>query len=285
MLLRSEYYSFGGIVKSWGILRPAGLAMAVVVGSVALGAAPASAATDQEVAAWIATSTLENLNVTAPDGDLAAALEAAIAAALEAGVISPAVEELAETAIDDPESVEEDEIDEALDEGLGEQGDAWDDVKAEWHAAFDTIKADFAECRDAADGGANLCAHQFRYEMQVNHITAWQARHAAKIGDITALPEDEQVAALAKLERQGDKAAARLDRARIQLEKKTGEPVQETPITEEESAGTDDESTGAEELGHSSESSKPGKGPKAEKAPGHGSQNGKKGAGNGKKGR
>lgn len=229
----------GGTVKTWGILRPAGMALAVVVGSVALGAAPASAATDQEVAAWITASTLENLNVTAPDGDLAAALEAAIAAALEAGVISLSVEELAETAIDDPESVADDEIDEALDEGLGEQGDAWDDVKAEWHAAFDTIKADFAECRESAETDASTCAHQFRYEMQVNHVTAWQARHAAKIGDISALPEDEQAAALVKLERQGDLADARLDRARIQLEKKTGEPVEEAPVTVDDEAGTD----------------------------------------------
>ena len=209
MLLRSEYYSFGGIVKTWGILRPAGLALALVVGSVALGAAPANAATPQDVAAWITETTLENLGVSAPDSELAAALNSAISDALEAGVISLGVEKLAEQAIDDPDSVDDGDVGEALNEELGEQGDSWDEVKAEWHAAFDTIKADFAECREAAEGGANLCAHQFRYEMQVNHVTAWQARHAAKIGDINALPEDEQVAALAKLERQGDKAAAR----------------------------------------------------------------------------
>ena len=257
------------------------MALAVVVGSVALGAAPASAATEQDVAAWITESTLENLNVTAPGGDLAAALEAAIAAALEAGIISPRVEQLAETAIADPESVEDDEIDKALDGELAEQGDAWDEVKAEWHAAFETIKADFADCREAAEGGANLCAHQFRYEMQVNHITAWQARHAAKIGDIAALPEEEQAAAQAKLDRQGDKAAARLERARVQLEKKTGEPVEEAPITEDGTTSIEE----SEESGEGPGASGNGKGPKAEKAPGHPSENGKKGAGNGKKGR
>ena len=250
------------------------MALALVVGSVALGAAPANAATEQDVAAWITASTLEKLNVTAPDSDLAAALAAAISDALEAGVISPSVEKLAETAVDDPASVDDDEVEEALDEELGEQSDAWDEVKAEWHAAFDTIKADFAECREAAEAGANLCAHQFRYEMQVNHITAWQARHAAKIGDITALPEDEQAAALAKLERQGDQAAARLERARIQLEKKTGEPVEEAPTTLD---GTSDDET----------ATKPGKADKAHKVDkgNKGNGHGNKGSGNGKSGR
>ncbi|HEU4808242.1 MAG TPA: hypothetical protein VFT01_08265 [Homoserinimonas sp.] len=247
------------------------MALALVVGSVVLGAAPANAATEQDVAAWITESTLENLNVTTPDADLAAALQAAISDALEAGVISLSVEDLAEQAIDDPESVDDGEIEEALDEELGEQGDAWDEVATAWHAAFDTIRADFAECREAAEAGANLCAHQFRYEMQVNHVTAWQARHAAKVGDITALPEDEQAAALAKLERQGEHAAARLDRARIQLEKKTGEPVEEAPITLD---GMSDDVT----------DTKPGKADKAHK-PDKGNGNGNKGSGNGKSGR
>lgn len=260
-------------MKSWGILRPAGVALALAVGSFALGAAPAGAATEQDVAAWITTSTLEKLNVTAPDADLEAALESAISDALEAGIISLSVEELAEQAVDDPESVDADEVDDALDEELGEQGEAWDDVKAEWHAAFDTIKADFAECRETAEAGADLCAHQFRYEMQVNHITAWQARHAAKVGDIAALPEDEQAAALAKLERQGDQAAVRLERARIQLEKKTGEPVEEVPTTLD---GMSDDGTDA----------KPSKADKAHKTDkGNGKANGNKGSGNGKSGR
>ncbi|MHA6695712.1 hypothetical protein [Homoserinimonas sp. A520] len=267
-------------MKSWGILRPAGMALALVVGSVALGAAPANAATEQDVAAWITESTLENLNVTAPDADLAAALQAAISAALEAGVISLSVEELAEQAIDDPESVDKGEIEEALAEELGEQGDAWDEVATAWHAAFDTIKADFAECREAAEAGANLCAHQFRYEMQVNHVTAWLARHAAKVGDITALPEDEQAAALAKLERQGEHAAARLDRARVQLEKKTGEPLEDAPISLD---GMSDDVTDTKP-GKADKAHKPDKADKPDKTD-RGNGNGNKGSGNGKSGR
>lgn len=272
-------------MKSWGTLRPAGIVLALVVGSAALGTAPAYAATDQEVAAWITEATLEKLNVTSPDSELAAALEAAVSAALEAGVISPAVEELAEEAIDEPDAVADEEIEEALDDELDEQGAAWDDVASTWRAAFDTIKADFADCREAAEAGANLCAHQFRYEMKVHHITAWQARHAAKIGDITALPEDEQAAALAKLEHQGELAAARLERARTQLEKKTGHPVDETPVAEDGTSGTEEPSDAPGASGH--------KGPKAEKSTGHGNKgnngnNGNKGSngsGNGKNGR
>jgi outer membrane protein TolC len=114
--------------------------------------------------------------------------------------------------------------------------------------------------------------------MQVNHITAWQARHAAKVGDITALPEDEQAAALAKLERQGDLAAARLDRARAQLEKKTGKPVEESPVIGGENPAT-------EGFDDSPAASGNDKGPKAEKSKGHGHQKGNQGQGNGKKGR
>lgn len=264
-------------MKSWGLLRPAGMAIALVVSSVAFVAAPASAATEQDVAAWITESTLENLNAT-PDADLAAALQSAVSDALEAGVISLSVEELAEQAMDDPESVDDSEIEEALDEGLDEQVGAWDKIATAWHTAFDVIKADFAECREVAEAGADLCAHQFRYEMQVNHVTAWQARHAAKVGDITALPEDEQAAALAKLDRQGDLAAARLDRARMQLEKKTGEPIEDAPITLE---GTSSDGT----------DTKPGKSDKADKSDkahndkGNGKANGSEGSMKGKSGR
>ncbi|MET1043216.1 MAG: hypothetical protein ABWX59_03715 [Microbacteriaceae bacterium] len=198
----------------------------MIVAAVSFGAAPANAATEQEVAAWITDAALDKLELTVEDAALAAALESAISEALAAGIISLAVEEIAEDAVDDPELTSEDEIDATLDDELEEQDAAWSDVSTDWHAAFDVIKADFAECREAADGGADACAHQFRYNMQVNHVTAWQARHEAKAGDISALPAEEQAAALAKLDRQSQLAADRLERARVQLEKQTGVPVE-----------------------------------------------------------
>ncbi|MEX1079267.1 MAG: hypothetical protein WED09_09200 [Homoserinimonas sp.] len=255
------------------MLRPFGIALALVVGSVALGAAPASAATDDEVAAWITGATLERLGATTENPELAAALQGAVSEALEAGVISLNVEELAEEAVGDQESVDEAEVEEALADGLDEQGEAWSDVSAEWHAAFDVIKADFAECREAAEAGSNLCAHQFAYEMKVNHVTSWLARHEAKVGDISALPEEEQATALAKLERQGEHAAARLERARVQLERKTGEPVEELLFATDD---TSDSKGGPkhDKGGKPDSSDKPDK---ADKSQGKGNGNGKKG--------
>ncbi|WP_167041160.1 hypothetical protein [Salinibacterium sp. ZJ454] len=223
-------------MKTGGILRSAGIGLAMVIAAVSVGAAPAHAATEHEVATWITEAALDRLEVTVQDAALAASLEAAIADALAAGLIALPVQEIAEDAIDDAELVSEDEVDDALDDELEEQDAAWSDVSAEWHAAFDLIKADFADCREAAEGGADLCAHLFRYDMQVNHVTAWLARHEAKVEDISALTAEEQAAALAKLDRKSQLAEDRLERARVQLEKKTGVPVETEAPADDEAA-------------------------------------------------
>ena len=102
-----------------------------------------------------------------------------------------------------------------------DQTGQWQDIAAEWHEAFDQIKADFAACREAATDGAADCAHEFRYAMQVNHVKAWLARHEAKLGDISELPADEQAKAQKKLERQRAHAQAKLDKAAALLERQT----------------------------------------------------------------
>ncbi len=271
---------FGGNVKTWGTLRSATIALAVIA-SAGLVAAPAAAATDQEVASWITASTLEKLDVTTPDAELAAALDAAIAEALAAGIIAPQVEQLAEDAVGDPESELDAEIDEALDNELEEQTRGWDEVSAQWHETFDAIHAEFAECREAAEGGADLCAHQFRYDMRVNHVQAWQARHAAKLGDVSALPAEEQEAALAKLERQGAHAAAQLERARTQLEKKTGMPVEEEQP--DETSAPVEEAPAAESTGQNAPETDQ-RGNKAQKTDHRGNGNGNGNGNNGNKG-
>lgn len=131
----------------------AAVAVATVFGTVGLGAVSAQAAGADEVASWITDATLERLGVNVEDPALAAALQGAVQAALDSGLITTTVEDLAEAAVEDPDSVEGDDVDDALDGELKEQSGVWQDIALAWHAAFDEIKADFAECRaGTADG-------------------------------------------------------------------------------------------------------------------------------------
>ncbi|GAB3036837.1 hypothetical protein GCM10027052_14160 [Parafrigoribacterium mesophilum] len=207
-------------------LGGAAVVAAVVMGMVGLGATSAQAATEDDVASWITSTALDRLGVEVQDASLADALNSAIHDAVAAGLISVEVQDTAQSDIDDPDAVTDDEADGVLDDELEDQTGQWQDIAAEWHAAFDEIKADFVQCREAATGGANDCAHQFRYDMQVNHVKAWQARQAAKLGDISALPQEEQDSALQKLQEQGARAEARLAKAADLLERQTGDDGQ-----------------------------------------------------------
>src|SRR5690606_20307226 len=114
------------------------------------------------------------------DAGLSVAISAAVHAALEAGIISVAVQDLADENATDPDRTEdgtEDGIDDVLDEVLEEQQSVWDEIKAAWREGHEQAHEAFTECRELAEGGANLCAHEFRYAMQVNNIAAFQARH------------------------------------------------------------------------------------------------------------
>jgi hypothetical protein len=179
-------------MKFLGKLQGVAVVTAVVVGLVGFGAASAQADTEDDVATWIANSALNRLGVNVENPELADALAGAVRDAVDAGLISVPVDDLADQAVENPESVDDDETDEVIDDELDDQTGQWQDIAAEWHAAFDQIKADFAECREAATDGASECAHEFRYAMQVNHVTAWLARHEAKLGDISTLPPEEQ---------------------------------------------------------------------------------------------
>jgi hypothetical protein len=223
-------------------LQGAAVVAAVVVGMVGFGSISAQATTDDTAASWITNAALNTLGVEVTDPDLTDALTNAVQDAVDAGLISDSVDDLAQQAADDPESVDSDEADDTLDDALKDQTGQWQDIKAEWHEAFDQIKADFATCREAATDGASDCAHQFRYDMQVNHIKAWQARHEAKLGDISALPADQQARALEKLKRQGEHAQARLDKAAALLERQTGDAANadETDADDSDAGDTGD---------------------------------------------
>jgi hypothetical protein len=220
-------------------LQGAALTAAVVIGMVGLGATSAQAATEDDVASWITNTALDRLGVEVDDLGLAEALNSAIHEAVDAGLISVEVQDTAQEDLDDPDAVTDDEADDVLDDELEDQTGQWQEIAAEWHAAFDEIKAEFVECREAATSGADDCAHEFRYAMQVNHIKAWQARQAAKLGDISELPAEEQESALKKLQEQGERAQARLEKAAALLERQTADGSE----SEDEVEGDDDSAT------------------------------------------
>ena len=141
-------------MKFTGRLQGAAVVAAVVVGMVGFGSASAQATTEDNAATWITNAALSELGVEVEDPDLTDALTNAVQDAADAGLISDTVDDLAEQAADDPESVDSEETGDALDNELKDQTGQWQDIKAEWHKAFDQIKADFATCREAATDGA-----------------------------------------------------------------------------------------------------------------------------------
>ena len=244
--------------KTHKLALAAAVAIATVAGTVGLGAASAQAASVDDVASWIADAALERLGVNVEDPALADALTGAVQAAVDSGLITITVENLAEEAVGDPDSVGDEDVDDTLDSELDEQSGVWQDIALAWHTAFDVIKADFAECRAATKDGAtegdttegdttegdttegdttegdttedsavthgvSECAHEFRYAMQLNHLEAWQARHDAKLARIAELPEGSREKALANFEAQGERAAQRLEKAAALLERQTAD--------------------------------------------------------------
>ena len=246
-------------MKIVGKLQAVAVAVAVIAGTVGIGATSAQAATADDVASWITDAALERLGVEVQDPALAEALKAAVQSAVDSGLISTTIDGVAQSAVDDPDAVSDETVDEALDGEFDEQTGVWQDIALAWHAAFDQIKADFAECRSAAVGnategdategdategdategdategdatgdatahGASECAHEFRYAMQLNHLKAWQARHDAKVARIAELPAGQREKVMANFEAQGERAVRRLEKAEAQLEKQTGDKV------------------------------------------------------------
>lgn len=239
-------------MKIVGKLQGVAVAVAVIVGTVGIGAASAQAATVDDVASWITDAALERLGVDVQDPALADALKGAVQSAVDSGLITTTVEDIAESALENPDSAADEDVDDALDGELDEQAGVWQDIALAWHAAFDQIKADFAECRSAAVGGAtegdategdatdstadaataedgatahgaSECAHEFRYAMQLNHLEAWQARHDAKVARIAELPAGQRERVMANFEAQGERAALRLEKAAALLERQTGD--------------------------------------------------------------
>ena len=232
-----------------GKLQGMAVALAVVVGTVGIGAVSAQAVTVDDVASWITDAALDRLGVEVTDPALADALNGAVQDAVDSGLITVTVGDIAQSATEDPDSVSEDEVDDALGGELDEQSGTWQDIALAWHEAFDQIKAEFAACRSAAVGaatgddatsddaveddaateddatthGASECAHEFRYAMQLNHLEAWQARHDAKLTRIAELPAGQREKVLANFDAQRERAEQRVEKAAALLERQTAD--------------------------------------------------------------
>lgn len=139
-------------MKIVGKLQGVAVAVAVIVGTVGIGAASAQAATADGVASWITHTALQRLGVDVQDPALADALKGAVQSAVDSGLITTTVEDTAESALENPNSAADEDAENALDGELDAQTGVWKDIALAWHTAFDQIKADFAACRSAAVG-------------------------------------------------------------------------------------------------------------------------------------
>lgn len=258
---------------------------ALVAGSFGIASA-AQAATPEEVASWIADAALENLGLSIEDPAFADAIAAAVQRALDAGLISVTVEDIAEDELDEgEEGLPEDEIGDILDEELEEQKNVWDEIKEAWRTGHEEAHAAFTECRDATEGGANLCAHEFRYAMQVNNIAAFQARHEARLlADAENMTEEELAKAEAKLAHHEAIAKARLDRAAAHLEKKTGIVIEDDALEGDVEAATEEALVTIQKTASVEPRGNNGKGPDKSDKPAKPAKADKPGKGNGNNG-
>lgn len=105
---------------------------------------------------------------------------------------------------------------EILDENLDEQNKLWDTVKSDWLEAFEAVRADFEECVAAATN-ASECAAGLGFKLQIAHGEAMLKNYDQRLAEIATLPEEEQAAALEKLEQHRQRTLERLEKANQRL--------------------------------------------------------------------
>lgn len=193
---------------------------ALVFGSVT----SAQAATTEEVSQTIVESSLASLEIEITDETLLAELESDIETALTEEVIDPAIVDTAETIIDETagETVTETpaptptDLEELIDENLTEETDVWEEQAPAWLAAFEQLRAEFEVCRTDGQSTSD-CARTFGFQLQLAHAEGKLAEIDAAIANISALPAEEQAAALAELEAQRSAFQAKLERTAERL--------------------------------------------------------------------
>lgn len=104
-----------------------------------------------------------------------------------------------------------------LEEHLHEQEANWDLVKADWLAAFDTVKSDYQTCLDAGTP-SDQCSANLGFKLQMAHGAVMLNNFNQRIADVAALPADQQADALKRLEDQRQRTLNRLAEAQTMLQ-------------------------------------------------------------------
>lgn len=172
----------------------------------------ASAEILEEGAAILVESALEANDATLTDADLLGELVQDVTEAEELGLLDPAIVDESNALVENPEAPT-DALDGLIDEQADEQIENWQEEAPAIKAAFETVRAQFQECR--ADGQTTVsdCAQQLRFQYQFALAEVKLARIDEEIAKVADLPEAEQAERLAALENQRTRVLALLAKA------------------------------------------------------------------------
>lgn len=135
-----------------------------------------------------------------------------VIAAEELGLLDPAIVDEANLQAEDP-TLPDEPLEELVDDQTDEQLENWQEEAPAIKAAFDTVRADFEQCRAESDGSAATCAKELRFQFQFALAEVKLARIDEEVAKVAMLPENEQAARLAALETQRTRVLALLSKA------------------------------------------------------------------------
>lgn len=166
---------------------------------------------------WLATETLNNLDVKVEDPALLEDLSKTVTDAENLGIIDKEIADTANTAITNPETVTEDQTRPLFTNHLEKQKVNWEQVQADWTAAFETVRADFEACKTAGTA-AEECGKGLGLKLQIAHADILLSVYDARLQAIANLPAERQAEALAHLEEHRARTVQRLTEAQARLD-------------------------------------------------------------------
>ena len=172
----------------------------------------ASAEILEEGAAILVESALEANDATLTEPGLLDELVESITEAEELGLLDPAIVEESNALVENPEAPT-DALDGLIDEQADEQIENWQAEAPAIKAAFETVRAQFQECRADGQTTVSACAQQLRFQYQFALAEVKLARIDEEIAKVADLPEAEQAERLAALENQRTRVLALLAKA------------------------------------------------------------------------
>ena len=202
---------------------------------------PAAYAEEASASKDLTSSALENLGIDNVDSQLLDSISNRVNEAMSDGIIDQnivdAVEETTEIPVADSTDASTDAptvepstepteaptaetteqpsgnpVHDQMDKHLQDQGVKWEQVKADWTAAFETVRSDFDNCISAG-GTSSDCAQGLGFKLQIAHAQVLLNNYDARVAEIANLPEDQQAEALAKLEEHRQRTLDRLEKA------------------------------------------------------------------------